>query len=278
MITLHQAILYGERILNECGVDQPRWNAERLLLLSVKQPRSKIYADLNRSLTGQEEIQYKNLLSRRCAHFPLAYLEGTQEFFGREFVVAEGVLIPRPETEEIIRAVLGLSLGQNSRILDLGSGSGNLPVTLSFEMPDAFIVALEKSTVALPVLLSNSKQARVFVVRADFSNLCFQPDSFDVITANLPYVEADEFEQLPAETKWEPREALLTSCLEETYERVMRESFAALKSGGYLIMEIGYGQGDRIAAVAASLKTFKKTGQRTDVRGILRVLIFQKVM
>src|SRR5438874_12342753 len=115
---LHQAILYGEQLLRENGVDQPRWNAERILLLALRQPRSRIYAELKRELQEPEIDGYRDLINRRAEHFPLAYLEGRQEFFGRDFVVNDSVLIPRPETEEIIHAALALHLTAGALILD----------------------------------------------------------------------------------------------------------------------------------------------------------------
>src|SRR3989304_1435733 len=156
-MTIHQAILYGEDLLSESGVEQPRWNAERLLILALKQPRSKIYAELNRELNSSEFQAFQELLKKRAEHYPLAYIEGTQDFFGRSFFVNEDVLIPRPETEEIVQVVLSVPLPEKPSILDLGSGSGNIAVTLALEIPGSSVVALEISKPALEVLRKNSK-------------------------------------------------------------------------------------------------------------------------
>jgi release factor glutamine methyltransferase len=102
-MTVHQAILYGEKILAENGVDQPRWNAERLLLFSSGKSRSRLYSELRRDLSDQEWQAFLVVLGKRAEHYPLAYIEGTQEFFGRSFRVNETALIPRPETEVIHR-------------------------------------------------------------------------------------------------------------------------------------------------------------------------------
>jgi release factor glutamine methyltransferase len=161
--------------------------------------------------------------------------------------------------------------------LDLGSGSGNIPVTLALEIKDSFVVALEISEKAIAVIRQNLK-GNVHTVRADFTLLSFLPAAFDVVTANLPYVEADEYRELPAETLWEPKIALLAQALEETYAKVMRESLAVLKPGGYLVMEIGFGQSERLTRLVTSLPQMTLLEVRKDQRGVLRVLILQKAL
>jgi len=273
-MTIHQAILFGEHTLAAKGIDDPRWNGERLLLLSLGQSRSRTYAELDRELTTEEFSRFQELLQKRVQHYPLAYMEGTQQFFGRDFVVTEAVLIPRPETEEIIRAVLDLQL-KKPRILDLGAGSGVIPITLSLEIPGCSAVALELSPSAIAVLRQNNK-GNVRIVRANFSSLCFLPGTFDLITANLPYVESNEFPNLPAETKWEPGLALRTESLEETYRSAIQQSSYLLKPGGYLVLEIGYGQADRIKTVCDSVPEFNMLRIRKDQHNIDRVVLLQR--
>jgi release factor glutamine methyltransferase len=270
---IHQAILYGENLLQESGIDQPKWNSERLLLFALHQTRSEIYSNLKQELSESEFSQFSALVKKRAKHYPLAYLEGTQEFCGEDFFVNESVLIPRPETEELIRAVLALPL-KAPRILDLGSGSGIIPITLAREIPDSHTLALELSASAISVLKRNGSG---MVVRANFSSLCFLPDTFDVVTANLPYVEADDYANLPAETRWEPRLALLTQSLEETYHRAIREGLRVLKPDGYMVMEFGYGQADRLKRVCEREESLKLLEIRMDQRGIPRVLVLQKI-
>ncbi|MCI0411466.1 peptide chain release factor N(5)-glutamine methyltransferase [bacterium] len=276
-MTIQQAILYGEEALQEKGVDQARWNSERLLLLALQQPRSKVYSDLKRELSDQELSRFIALIERRATHYPLAYLEGTQEFFGREFHVNESVLIPRPETEEIIQAVKSLQLKERPVFLDLGSGSGNIPVTLALEIKDSFAVGLELSEKAIPVLRQNQR-GNVQIVRGDFTVLCFRPATFEVITVNLPYVETQEYGELPPETLWEPKIALHVESLEESYGKVMQQSLAVLKPGGYLVMEIGFGQSERLQKLVDSFPEFTVQEIRKDQRGIPRVLVLQKVI
>jgi len=271
-MNIHQAILNGEQILSQHGIADPRWNSERLLTLALSQPRSKIYANLKRELGEGELHLFERFVQKRAQHYPLAYLEGSQEFFGREFVVNESVLIPRPETEEIIRAVLKLQLNGPS-VLDIASGSGVIAVTLALEVPGSHVFALELSRDAIPLLQKNS-HGRAFIVRANFESLPFLPHSFDVITANLPYVEAADFANLPAETKWEPRVALFTDSLEKTYRAVVRQSINVLKPGGYAVLEFGYGQSERLLKVFGS-ESLRLVEIRRDQQNIPRVIVLQ---
>jgi release factor glutamine methyltransferase len=274
IMNLHQSILYGEQILSQNAIPDPRWNSERLLILAVQQPRSKIYTELERELTQQELKSFEELIHKRAQHYPLAYLEGTQEFFGREFFVNEAVLIPRPETEGIVRAVLDLKINEPV-ILDLASGSGVIAVTLALEVTRSRVFALELSSDAISILRQNSEN-RVSIVRADFGALPFLSHSFDVIAANLPYVEAADFANLPEETKWEPRTALVTSSLEHTYLTAVRQSARALKPGGYLVLEIGYEQSERLQNVLAN-ESMVIIDLRRDHQNIPRVMILKSL-
>ena len=277
---IHQSILYGESILSQVGIENSRWNSERLLSLALQQPRTKIYADLNHELTEQEQQSFEALLQKRAQQYPLAYLECTQEFFGRQFFVSESVLIPRPETEGIVQAVLDLRLNAPS-ILDIGAGSGAIAVTLALEIPNSHVFALELSSQAISVLEKNvtkwcgrqeCSSSLINIVRADFAAMPFFSQKFDVITANLPYVETDDFANLPAETKWEPRMALFTPSLEETYLGVVRQSATILKPGGYLVLEIGFGQSERLQKAFAA-EAMRVIDVRTDQQNIPRVMI-----
>ncbi len=274
-MTIQQAILYGEKLLQESGVDRARWNAERLLLLALRQDRSKIYGELNRNLSYEESHAYENLLSKRAEHFPLAYIEGVQEFYGREFYVNESVLIPRPETEEIIHAILSLVLATNPRILDLGAGSGCIAAVLQIEIPAGRVFAAELSPEAIAAFKRNVSNT-VSIIRADLFAAPFLSSSFDVIASNPPYVEAAQFRELPAETRWEPALALLTGDLESTYSGILQQAERLLKPDGYLVFEIGHGQSERVQAICAGRSKMKLLQVRKDFRNVPRTFILQK--
>jgi release factor glutamine methyltransferase len=272
---IRKALAVGAAMLQDYEIQDSHWNAERLLQLTLGFDRARLFTELSIELTAEQEHLYRSLLSRRAVHYPLAYLEGVQEFFGRNFVVDETVLIPRPETEEIIRATLNLSLPQPV-ILDIGAGSGAIAVTLSHEITGAKIIALEQSILAMPVLKQNSQQ-RIGIVRGDLYRPPFLDSVFDVVVANPPYVELSEYEQLPRETRWEPREALLTPNLIETYDALLKFSAQSLKRGGFLIFEIGYGQSERIQALVQTNPAFSLKEVRLDHQQIPRTFVLQKI-
>ncbi|HEY7161545.1 MAG TPA: HemK/PrmC family methyltransferase [Acidobacteriota bacterium] len=274
-MNIRQALTSGAAMLHDYGIRDSHWNAERLLQLALSFERAQLFAELSTELAPEQENLYRSLLSRRALHYPLAYLEGVQEFFGREFGVNETVLIPRPETEEIIRAVHSLTLSRPV-ILDIGAGSGAIAVTFSYDIQGARIIALEKSIFAMPVLKQNS-QGRIDIIRGDLYHLPFRNSVFDVVVSNPPYVELSEYEQLPRETRWEPREALITSNLEQTYETLLLSSERILKSAGFLIFEIGYGQSERIKALVRRVQSFNLIEIRADHQEIPRTFVLQKI-
>jgi release factor glutamine methyltransferase len=272
---IRKALTVGGAMLHDYEIRDSHWNAERLLQLILGFDRARLFAELSAELTPQQEHLYRSLLSRRAVHYPLAYLEGTQEFFGRTFVINETVLIPRPETEEIVRAVLSLPLLTKPVILDIGAGSGAIAVTLSHEINAAKVIALEKSLLAIPVLKQNSKQ-NIDIVRGDLCDLPFPDSVFDVVVSNPPYVELSEYDQLPRETRWEPREALLTTNLAETYGSLLKSSARVLKKEGFLIFEIGYGQSERLQTLVHKHPYFSLKEIRIDHQKIPRTFVLQK--
>jgi len=274
-MTVHEAILHGEKLLAQSGIDQPRWNAERLLITALTADRHTLYSDLKRVLSPVEMQAYDRLLVQRSEHYPLAYIEGTQEFYGRPFRVNENVLIPRPESEEIVNVALELDLPPNPYVLDLGAGSGNISVTLGWEIPESLIVAVELSEKALDVLRWNS-QDKVQIVRADLFHAPFFPESFDLIVSNPPYVEEDSFESLPAETKWEPRLALVAQSVENVYGTILRQAVQLLKPQRYLLFEIGFDQSEQIQEIISKQKELRLLQIRKDRQSIPRTVVLQK--
>ncbi|HSP05974.1 MAG TPA: peptide chain release factor N(5)-glutamine methyltransferase [Acidobacteriota bacterium] len=271
---LHQAIRYGEELLRDAGIADAQWNAERLLLKTLGIGRAEVYANLQRELTDVQGSAYRALLVRRAQHEPLAYIEGTQEFYGREFHVDRSVLIPRPETEEVVRAALALTLPAKPGILDLGAGSGCIAATLALEIRGARVTALELSRAAIRVLRSNS-HGEVKIVRGDLFSPPFLPASFDLLVSNPPYVEEKDYESLPAETRHEPREALVPASLKAVFLSLLQTAKLFLKPGGFMIFEIGAGQDSVVDELLKKQTGISKIGSRSDFRGILRTFILQ---
>jgi len=275
-MTILQAIVQGERLLQDHGIQEARWNAEQVASIVLAMPRAKIYTDPGTELS---EIQLQSLeqaFLKRANHYPLAYLEGKQDFLGHDFVVNENVLIPRPETEEIVRGALAVPLPDNPRVLDIGTGSGILAITLSRLIDRSTIFAMEISSDALRVFRFNSQRS-IPVVQGDLFQAPFRTATFDLVVSNPPYVEERELRDLPPETLWEPRVALVAASLERVYRSLLQQSSRILKPGGFLIFEIGYGQRDRIEALCAQHSQFRILDIRIDDAGIARTFVLIRI-
>jgi len=219
---------------------------------------------------------FQGMLKRRQEREPVAYITGGKEFWSREFFVSPDVLIPRPETEHLIEAVLEKYPDRNSpyRFCDIGTGSGCLAVTLACEYPHAEVIATDISEAALHVAQRNAKRHQVLdriAFRQGDMFAALDPDDteFDVIICNPPYVAHDEYNQLEPELSFEPRAALTDEADGLQYlRRLIEETPAHLKFGGRLIVETGLcGLPDDSGAMLLERKIF-------DLAGNLRSGIF----
>lgn len=203
------------------------------------------------------EAEYRSLLEKRLAGQPLQYLLGEWEFFGHPFAVGPGVLIPRPETELLVELALQhLSSIPSPAVLDLCSGSGCIPISISLERPDAFCAGVELSPEAIPYFKKNlalNHCSRVFLVAGDVLHLPSIPElagPFHAITSNPPYIPQGDLSHLQQEVQQEPSMALDGGADGLLFYRKLPEIAAArLAPGGLLAMEIGEDQGDAVAAL-----------------------------
>lgn len=224
--------------------------------------------------TPAEERRFRELLTRRLAGEPVAYLFGRREFFGRSFAVDSRVLIPRPETEHVVEAVLASPLPENPRLLDVGTGSGCLAVTLACELPAAHVVATDLSFGALEVARGNARALGVGesirFVRTDlFAGL--DPQAFDLVVSNPPYVDRREEAEMSREVcDFEPPMALFPpdGRGESTLERLLAAG-SNLRSGVRVVLEIGRGQIQFVES-AANTAGFDLVEVRRDYAGIAR--------
>jgi release factor glutamine methyltransferase len=259
-----------------------RRDAELLLMHITRLTKADLLTHPNRELSESQMSAYRAAIERRARNEPVQYITGTQEFYGRGFAVTPAVLIPRPETEHMVESVLALHPEPTRilplRILDIGTGSGILAITLALELPNATVTATDISAAALPVARQNARSLgakdRIRFVQSDlFAALA--DERFDCIVANPPYVATDEVLE-PQVRDYEPVTALYAGEDGLTvYRRLIPQAFEHLEPGGHLLLEIGHGQRD---AVARLLRTSSFEGIRfiDDLQGIPRVTSARK--
>jgi release factor glutamine methyltransferase len=237
------------------GVDAPRLTAELLLAHVLDTSRVRLYADLDRPLQKEELASFRALIERRTAGEPTQYLTGRREFYGHSFRVDPRVLIPRPETELLVEEVLrALPREGESRVLELGAGSGCISVSIALGNARARVVATELSPEALEVARGNAEGLgvanRVELRRGDLFQPLAPSERFEVVVSNPPYVPRAELSALSAEVRKEPLLALDGG--EDGLDvirRIVAEAPTWLLPGGLLALEIGDGQGDRVRSL-----------------------------
>ena len=268
-MTIADALRQGTKLLADASVDPPRLTAEVLLAHAVGCDRSWFYAHSDEELREVWWIHYGRYLHERMQGKPTQYITGKQEFYGREFRVTPDVLIPRPETEHVIEAALSLPA---TCILDLCTGSGAIAVTLSLEL-NRSVTASDVSFAALKVAKGNARQlgAAVDWVCADLGT-AFAPSQFDLIVSNPPYIATTDQPGLQREVRdFEPELALYGGPDGlDVYRKLVPDVHRLLRSGGWLILEIG---STSAPGVCELLESWQDVEVRRDLAGLPRVVL-----
>jgi len=271
-VTIHTALLQGRQLLEKAETPAPRLNAEVLLAHAVGHDRAWLHAHSNEELREVWWIHYGRYLHQRLKGQPTQQITGVQEFYGRDFRVTPDVLIPRPETEHVIEAALRLKA---ARIVDIGTGSGIIAITLALET-GASVVGTDISIAALGVAAANGRTlgAAVTWTACDLGS-ALSSGSFDLVVSNPPYVPARDKATLQREVRdYEPEVALYGGDDGlEIYRRLIPEAERLLAPGGWLVMEIGHDLG---AAVSDMLDAWKEVEVRNDLAGLPRVILARK--
>ncbi|HAX41055.1 MAG TPA: peptide chain release factor N(5)-glutamine methyltransferase [Bryobacteraceae bacterium] len=240
-MTAGSALRQGQALLEGGGVAEARLTAEVLLCHALRRERVYLYSHPEHELSTVEWLHYGRYLHERLKGKPTQYITRRQEFFGREFVVSAEVLIPRPETEHVVERAAAVAR-EARRVLDIGTGSGALAVTLALEQGRELVVATDISAGALRVARENARRlgALVRLVRTDLA--AGLGGAFDLIVSNPPYIPESEIAHLQHEVRdWEPRVALAGGADgAEPYRRIVPEAERLLRPGGWLIFEIGF--------------------------------------
>jgi release factor glutamine methyltransferase len=270
-MTLQDALVQGTKLLQDAGIAVPRLTAEVLLCHAIHCERPFLYAHPEQALREVEWIHYGRYLHERLNGKPTQYITGRQEFYGREFRVTPDVLIPRQETELVVETALEIARDAR-RILDAGSGSGAIAVTLQLET-QATVCGTDISAAALAVAGENARKlgARVEFVCCDLMS-AIAARSMDVIVSNPPYVPLTERASLQREVRdHEPEAALFAGPTGfEIYERLVTEAERVLCPGGWMVLELGYKSRDRVLGMFGP--HWRELRVVPDLAGIPRVL------
>ena len=252
------------------GVDSPRLNIEHLLAHVLGKKRMELYLEFDRPLADQELEPLRALVKRRAAGEPLQHLLGTAEFHGRTFACDKRALIPRPETEQLCELVL--AAGAAKRVLDVGTGSGVIALTLAAEWPQAQVEALDLSPDALALAHENAaRHGLAERVRFAHSDLLAEVSGeFDLIVANLPYIDTAEISQLTREVRHDPSAALDGGARGlEIFARFFPQAARHLR--GRLALEIGHDQSAALTDLLAA-HNFQDIRAVSDYQGRNRFL------
>ena len=254
-----------------------RRDAELLLMRLLGVERAWMMAHPDAELTAEQVERFEARIARRARHEPVQYILGEQEFYGLAMKVTPAVLIPRPETEHLVEAVIA-KVGRDAavRICDVGTGSGAIAVALAHELPRAQVTAVDVSRAALDVAAENAQRhevaERVRLVESDLLS-AVRGERFDVMVSNPPYVA--EGEVLEAQVReYEPHGALFAGPTGlEVYRRLIPEAWEVLIPAGWLVMEMGHGQREALRELLAGWDAVSFVG---DLQGIPRVAIARR--
>jgi release factor glutamine methyltransferase len=288
-VLLRKALQSAIARLTDEHVPSPRLNAETLLMFTLNCDRAHLYAHPERELNEDEHTRYDEALTQRSKGVPAQYITGHQEFWGLDLIVSPAVLIPRPETEHLIETIVPLARQMKApKIADVGTGSGAIALALAKELPEAEIHATDNSPAALEIAEANAARLQLEYTSKNHyppqrrlffhdTNLLsgLEPGILDFVVSNPPYVGLSEEDEVQLEVrKFEPRNAVFAGPTGlEVIEQLIPAARAALKPGGYLVMEISGTIAERVHTL---LEGWKDVSISNDLQQIPRVALARK--
>ena len=255
-------------------IENPRLNAEHLLAHVLGRKRIELYLDFERKLTETELGPLRDLVKRRSEGEPLQHLLGTVEFCGHVFLCDKRAMVPRPETEELVELLKSEIQHPKCEIVDVGTGSGVIALSLAAEFPEARIFAVDVSDDALALAQENAIRldlsGRVQFLKSRLLETTEGP--FDLIVANLPYISTQDRRTLSREVLRDPEIALFAGPRgDELVRELINRSPTRLRPGGMLALEIGLGQRDALLSALAE-KNYRDICSKNDYNGVTRFL------
>ena len=263
------------------GIASPRLDAELLVAKALGMDRVGLYLDLNRPLVDQERSAIRPLVARRREREPVAYILGHRDFYGRRFDVSPAVLIPRPDTETLVEHALECIPNDTAcRVLDVGTGSGAVAVTIAAERPLSFVTATDISDAALEVASRNAERLEVNSrIRFERADLLSGAEQYDVIVSNPPYITQSEMATLQTEVR--EHEPVIALEAGEDGLDVVRALLAAAEPatarGAHMLIEIGAGQAASVVSFAAEHTAWQSVAVYPDLNRIERVVHLRRI-
>jgi release factor glutamine methyltransferase len=260
--------------LKKRNVENPRLNAEHLMAHALGRKRIELYLDFERALTETELAPLRGLVKRRSEGEPLQHLLGTVEFCGLTFLCDKRALVPRPETEQLVELVETRIENRELRIVDVGTGSGVIALSLAAKMPEAQVLGVDVSEDALALAQENADRLNLservqFLKGRLLENI---EGAFDLIVANLPYVSIQDRHTLSLEVLHDPEVALFAGAQgDELVSELIDQAPFRLRPGGLLALEIGLGQSEALLSALAE-KNYRDICSKNDYNGVTRFL------
>ncbi len=279
-MTVAEALRLATQRLENAGVPEPALDAEQLLRHVMGWDRATLLTSDAALLTSDQAERFLALVGERERRRPVQHLTGIQAFWGRDFLVTPDVLIPRPETELLVEVALGLLSGVVAPVVvDVGTGSGCIALTLAAERPDAEVYGVDISHAALDVARTNARrlgvESRVHLFQGDLiAPVAHLAGSVHLVVSNPPYVHPSDLPGLAPEVRdHDPRLALVpTPDASDLYRRLASGARRLLRPGGALAVEIGQGMAEEVTAVTEG-EGFRMERPVLDLQGIPRVLV-----
>jgi len=273
-MTVLEVLQATTEYLKKHNVENPRLNAEHLMAHALGRKRIELYLDFERKLAETELGPLRELVKRRSEGEPLQHLLGTVEFCGLTFLCDKRALVPRPETEQLVELVESKIENRKSRIVDVGTGSGVIALSLAAKFPEAKILAADVSDDALALAQENASRLNLTGrVRFLKSRLLENVEgAFDLIVANLPYISTQDRHTLSREVLRDPEIALFAGARgDELVHELIADAPSRLRPGGMLALEIGLGQRDAFLSALAE-KNYRDICSKNDYNGVTRFL------
>lgn len=279
MVTIEKLLKDGIRIIDKKEYNNPLLDAQLILSYLLNKDKVYLYLHSKDNVTDEVVNKFYEMVEIRNSGYPLQYMLNAQEFMGLDFYVQDGVLVPRPDTEILVEKIIRIAKKDERElnILDIGTGSGAIAVSLGYYLKNSNITAIDISDIAIEtakINIEKHKLKNVKLIKADIFNYDFQNEKYDIVVSNPPYIERDMIKKLPTEvSSFEPKLALDGGIDGLIYYRQIVDVFKQIcNNNSILSVEIGYDQKAKVTEIFESIKLFKKIECDKDLGNNDRVI------